>query len=554
MFDITNFSNFVSSLDVQQLQAYLKVINNEIVKKLSPSYVKTPKNVSRVSDSDNKQSATDLVEYEVDFLSKIERDSLYNECKSLNFNRYTSSDAVQNKFLSPFSEPYIWDSVKGPVVNKAIAIDDFPVVKDILAKVNTKFESELNCVLISYYKNGSVNCRLHRDDEASLDASQPIVVVSIGATRRVEFLDNDRESWMASDLILDPTDCSMYVMHAGCQQNCRHRVRMDKKVHHERLCFSFRAFVPAAKRSLAFSTPASAYRPPAPKSVKSDPLTKTLDFHTPNAADTPNSKQASKSNIATSQSPISSKSKQPVDPQMQKSLGYSPFPDKGVSFQSSYYASTESHQQHSRANSKYCILFGTSITRDINSTLMSKGNRKFINCSTSGANIYDISKLAQDFYHENSSIIDQIDKIIISVGTNDIKFFNGHKYDINARFRPHLINLVKSLKHMYPHAQIIFQCVLPIRVMYNYTASSVEQFNRLLFNVCERYGCIFFDCFDKFLDGWDYNKEFYRDSFHLNEHGLKLLCRDYKYIVHRNVHNPYPRICLNRNIPYPIYY
>ena len=242
MFDIEDFANFVLPLNVDQLQAYLKIINSEIHKKLTQSYVATPVNGSRVSDSDvtsrhisdsyvvkNCNTATELVEYESEFLNKAERGALYDECKSLNFNKYTKSDAVQNKFLSPYSEPYIWDSVKGPVVNKAIGIDNFPVVKDILAKVNSKYKCDLNCVLIAYYKNGSVNCRLHRDNEDSLDPSQPIVVVSVGAKRRVEFLDNDRAPWMSSNVILDPMDCSVYIMHAGCQSNCRHRVRMEKE-------------------------------------------------------------------------------------------------------------------------------------------------------------------------------------------------------------------------------------------------------------------------------------------------------------------------------------
>ena len=569
MFGIDKFSNFVQSLEVQQLQAYLIIINDEISKKLSRSYVnKTPLPTSSVSDDGIEKSAnsvtkvgeynpsvysaTELVEYEAGFLSTAERDTLNQECESLGFNKYTKSDAVQNKFLSPYSEPYIWDSVNGPVVNKAIGIDNFPVVKDILAKVNSKFECELNCVLIAYYKNGSVNCRLHRDNETSLDPSQPIVVVSVGAKRRVEFLDNNRASWMASNVILDPEDCSIYIMHSGCQNNCRHRVRMNKRVRHERISFSFRAFVPSDRRSfpnpaLPLSTPTSSYKPPVPNATTHNALAKVLNFNTPNILDTPKTSL----NLSSTQNLPTNKFKQSVDMQLPKQPGFSPFSTntKGVSFQST----SSEFSQHTGAKTKYCILFGTSITTDINESLMSKRNHRFINCSTSGANIHDISKLAQDFYHENTSINNQIDKVIISVGTNDIKYFNGKEHDVNSRFRPQLINLVKSLKYMYPYAQIIFQCVLPIQVIRKYTATTVEQFNDLLFYVCERYGCIYFDqFFDNYIDGWDYNKRLYRDSFHLNENGLRLLCRYYKRIIHQNVHNPYPRICFSHR-PYTFY-
>ena len=163
--------------------------------------------------------------------------------------------------------------------------------------------------------------------------------------------------------------------------------------------------------------------------------------------------------------------------------------------------------------------------------------------------IYDISQMAKDFYYENPLSVNKVEKIIVSVGTNEVKYFNSHKYDIHKRFRSPIINLVKSLKQMYPNAQIIFQTVLPIQIKYVYTAESVHTFNTLLLNVCEQFGCIYFDCFSQFLDveGWDYNRNLYRDNIHLNDNGLKLLCRALKFVIHRNIFNPHPRISYYHN-------
>ena len=199
--------------------------------------------------------------------------------------------------------------------------------------------------------------------------------------------------------------------------------------------------------------------------------------------------------------------------------------------------------EHSKSDEKLCILLGTSITEKVDGPLMSKGCRTVINCSMSGATIHDIGVMAEDFFYENPQSVNSVDKIILQLGTNDIKWFNGRKYGVFKRFRPYLVHLVKHLKLMFPHAQITFVTVLPIRVVYNYTAESVLQFNDLLYEVCENLGCIFFDCFSQFLDeyGNNYNKYLYRDNWHLNDTGLKLLCRALKYLVYSNLYNPLPR-------------
>ncbi len=82
------------------------------------------------------------------------------------------SDVVQNRFISLKDESYIWNSkYKGPIVNNALNLEDFPNVKRLMDKVNTEFNCSLNSALVAYYKNGEVSARLHSDDEASLDSS-----------------------------------------------------------------------------------------------------------------------------------------------------------------------------------------------------------------------------------------------------------------------------------------------------------------------------------------------------------------------------------------------
>ena len=89
-----------------------------------------------------------------------------------------------------------------------------------------------------------MRARLHCDDEAELDHTQPIAVVSLGAVRNVEFVDNKQESFRTTARTLKPANGSLYLMKAGCQQAFRHRVRMNKRVKDFRISISFRSFIP----------------------------------------------------------------------------------------------------------------------------------------------------------------------------------------------------------------------------------------------------------------------------------------------------------------------
>ncbi len=142
--------------------------------------------------------------------------------------------------------------------------------------------------------------------------------------------------------------------------------------------------------------------------------------------------------------------------------------------------------------------------------------------------------MASDFFADNQSIINRVDRIMINIGTNDIKWLNGRRHSVGKKFRVPLCNLVRDLKFMFPVATIVFISVLPIRAFYNYTAKTVNAFNRLLFEVSRDLGCIFFDCFY-------YNSNLFRDKWHLNDSGLRLLCRALKYVVYGNLFSSFAR-------------
>ena len=429
-----------------------------------------------------------------------------------------------------------------------------------MARTNQGFGCNLNCSLVSYYKNGEVSARLHRDDEEELEQNQPIVVVSLGAVRSVEFVDNRQESFRRNALTTAPKEGSVYVMRAGCQQKFRHRVRMCKRVKDYRISLSFRAFVPQMNRAsstmsmnvsnaeaeasdCSFTTPnskvsntsvapdlspiaelpSSTSRRVSPVIVK--PLKQLLPQQKPPIYPTGSTpfKRRSSPPTPPAMSPNPMAKNPPIDlPRISNPVecGYSPFPSHMNS------SKLTSNAENPCPNEKICVIFGTSMTERVNPALMSKRNRTVENVSSSGANIDDIRKLAGDFHHENIKSIHKIDKLIISVGTNDVKWFNCFTKDLKRELQPKLVRLVQELKVLYPSAQILFHTVLPIRIIYKYTAASIHQFNNLLLEICFQYGCIFFDCFARFLDqkGVFYNRTLFRDNFHLNDIGLKVFC------------------------------
>ena len=182
---------------------------------------------------------------------------------------------------------------------------------------------------------------------------------------------------------------------------------------------------------------------------------------------------------------------------------------------------------------------------------MSKKGRTVVNLSTSGAYIEHIKKMAHDFHYENPNSIHKVDKIVVSAGTNEIKWYNCHSKNLRHEFKPKLIDLIIDLKQLFPAAHITFQTVLPIRIVYNYTVDSVHGFNNLLLEVCSQFGCTFYDCFSRFLDreGVNPNRLLYRDNWHLSDIGLKVLCRALKFLIYGNIFNPIPRYSL-----YPRFY
>ena len=191
---------------------------------------------------------------------------------------------------------------------------------------------------------------------------------------------------------------------------------------------------------------------------------------------------------------------------------------------------------------KTTVLFGTSMTKFIRTNKLGFRGRKVINVSQSGAKIRDITENIQNFHKTHAAAeADDIEKIILSVGTNDIKH---SRYGVRF-LRKYLTDLIDTTKQLFPAAIIIIQCCLPIKCLYSYIAKNVLDFNNLLKDLCLKNNCVFLDCFSDFLtrDFRSCNELLYHDWLHLNMRGVGLLSTWLKFVVNehsfdRVVNNP----------------
>ena len=314
---VLDFHGFLASSTIAQLREMVGLINSELIsRKAQRSEAPSSPGIPIPPD----KSIEDYVDYKADFIdNQTDISLLLGECESMGFVRKPKSkneeldDAVQNRFLSLGKDSYDWSSRNGVVVNEPLSLAKFPNISSLLEKVNMEFGCSLNSALVSFYRNGDVSARLHADDEPSLDATQPIVVMSLGAVRRVEFVDNRQDSFRHSAKVLDPQEGSVYVMKPGCQAGFRHRVRMKRVVKQARFSISFRAFIPQSERVIVAPNPAT----PCPSNISSEFATPKSSYSHAPAEQSPSTPQpASTDGVKVDDTPPASQFQTPYLPRL----------------------------------------------------------------------------------------------------------------------------------------------------------------------------------------------------------------------------------------------
>ena len=190
---------------------------------------------------------------------------------------------------------------------------------------------------------------------------------------------------------------------------------------------------------------------------------------------------------------------------------------------------------------KTTLVLGTSIPYylDYNKLSGSSGRVNVVNLCKRGAKISHLHEILDEHYKKEDPS-EVVDKVILSVGTNDLR--NNKKETVGHLYIP-MENLVSKIKTYYPGVTIYIQSLLPQRVQNAYTVSNVLGFNKLLLKLSALNRCLYLDIFRDFL-GSNYhpNPQLYRmDGVHLSNKGLSVLARAYIAKI-RGRFNPIVRV------------
>ena len=151
-----DFSQYVNTLELAQLQACQKVIAEAILGKTLS--VSSSVNHSNVIDNTETYDINKYIDYVPGFLTdQFNREVLMSELESeiMGFKLSSRINKVQNRFVSKFDKPYIWESRSGPVINNPESFEQFPAISSLLNEINSKYGYKLNCILLSYYSSGN---------------------------------------------------------------------------------------------------------------------------------------------------------------------------------------------------------------------------------------------------------------------------------------------------------------------------------------------------------------------------------------------------------------
>ena len=554
--------------------AFLDFVDNLTVKELDRIKKHIEKVIEAKRPNDRKfigsLSANDYVSYFPNYLNDDDISRI--TCDLHSCNKFVNSGNANTKsmWLSTTSFPYKWTSHSSgtSTIKEANPMSNFKNIHSLLGKINASMGTTLNSCLIQYYPNGSSGIRLHDDFEWEMDHSQPFVNVSIGGCRKIEFFTNYQKATETPAKTVRVQNGSMYTMNTGCQKYFRHRVPTTGSGTEPRFNLSFRCIldindVPIRSPSNSVSgsetweTPVKAplkaeattpiyfsprTLPPIPRAS----LNGTPKTCTPKAPSAPSEHASPNAPPATPSAPpnIVSPNAHPKTPSApleefsSDSSNASPsappleaspvatMPPTAPPIEPSFPERTVTD------NRGITVLFGTSITRHLDSEFISNRDTEFINVSVSGAklknssqssSIPDIATMVRDFADSQPNKVSRVNRVVFSCGTNDIKFLKSKQL---GPLREHICNLVHLARNLFGHGvDIAFQSVLPMRIMYSYTVENFVNFNRLLQNVCFGYGCRYVDWFNCFLDfnGYDINEMFYADPIHLNRRGIATL-------------------------------
>lgn len=142
------------------------------------------------------------------------------------------------RLLQFFGEPHLRKQYSGQVHAPEAWT---PLLLDLKQKIEKQSQTQCNCVLVNYYRNGADSVGWHADDETQLGDQPVIASLTLGGVRPFDLKHQTDKT--LSKIRLHLGHGSLLVMRPPTQQFWHHQIPKTKKHDQPRLNLTFRYIV-----------------------------------------------------------------------------------------------------------------------------------------------------------------------------------------------------------------------------------------------------------------------------------------------------------------------
>ena len=369
--------------------------------------------------------------------------------------------------------PYSYSRESSRVSPTPISASPINPMSELLCSVNSLLQTNYNSILINRYRN--LHCCLapHKDDEKSLDPSSPISALSLGATRRMQISLNKDKNKAVHTVNLEPR--SLCTMFPGFQEQFYHSIaagrRSINKEKGVRFSITLRCILPDSN---------------GPK----------------------------------------------ITPHILSTLVEKPEEEKEVEEEEEE-EKEEDVEEDVEYVSPDTLIFGSSLTKGLDETLLSKHSKKFRVFTNPGAKVKDIQNEVERVEEEKETgalDFDKVTTIFFVCGGNDVGRLIRDS-DINTVYKD-FENLVNYTKIVFPNSNINVLSLIPRRSSYRTHIDNMHEINEWLANFCHENSLRFVNIFSHFLlklpqerRGCLNKKLFRGDNIHFSNIGSSVLAK-----------------------------
>ena len=190
---------------------------------------------------------------------------------------------------------------------------------------------------------------------------------------------------------------------------------------------------------------------------------------------------------------------------------------------------TKKHEHDAeQSSSPNTLVFGSSLAKGLDSTLLSRYEKKFRVFSNPGAKIKDIEHDIKDKATEGTLDASKVLSVFLICGGNDIENLRND-CDIEDVFIDYE-NLVKVATHTFPNARVNIVSLIPRRATYRTHINNMYKMNEWLEDFCLKNPIRFVNIFTHFLFKlphiWHLNRKLFNDGkLHFNKIGNSVLAK-----------------------------